>query len=69
MNNTTDINQVSDLHGTPLHTACKAGSLKIVQQLLLNNADTQIASKQGVLPRDIATNQRIIALMDRYEQR
>jgi len=38
----TQINLVSDLHGTPLHTACKAGFLKIVQQLLLNNADTTV---------------------------
>lgn len=30
---------MSTLLGTPLHVACKGGSLKIVQQLLLNNAD------------------------------
>ena len=31
MSNKTQINLVSELHGTPLHTACKSGSLKIVQ--------------------------------------
>lgn len=30
MTNTTQINLSSPLHGTPLHTACRAGSLKIV---------------------------------------
>ena len=30
MNQKTQINLVSELHGTPLHTACKAGQLKIV---------------------------------------
>ena len=65
----TQINLVSDLHGTPLHTACKLGSLKIVQQLLLNNADTQIvATDENVLAKDIAADQRIIALIDRYDQ-
>ena len=31
MSNRTQINLVSELHGTALHTACKTGSLKIVQ--------------------------------------
>jgi ankyrin repeat protein len=38
MNKRTDVNRHSPLHGTPLHTACRTGSLKIVQQLLLNKA-------------------------------
>ena len=68
MNSKTQINLVSELHGTPLHTACKAGSLKIVQQLLLNSADTQVPTESdGFLPRDVAADQRIIALIDKYQ--
>ena len=53
----TQINLISELHGTPLHTACKSGSLKIVQQLLLNNADTQITAMEGGLfAKDVAAD-------------
>ena len=69
MSEKADLNLVSDLHGTPLHTACKSGQLKIVQQLLLNNADTEAKNSGGMVPRDVAADARIVALIDRYEQR
>lgn len=44
MSDKTDINLMSSLHGTPLHLACKIGNLKIVQTLLINNADITLKS-------------------------
>ena len=44
MSDKTDINLMSSLHGTPLHLACKIGNLKIVQKLLINNADITLKS-------------------------
>lgn len=80
MNKKTDVNIHSPLHGTPLHTACRTGSLKIVQQLLLNKAniaatceviqfvDGVRASKQ-VTPKEVTKDKRIIRLIEKYEQR
>ena len=65
----TQINLVSPLHGTPLHTACKAGHVKVVQQLLLFGASITILSPQNKLPKDVAANSRIEALIEKYEQR
>jgi ankyrin repeat protein len=44
MSQTVDINLMSSLHGTPLHLACKAGNLKIVQRLLIHGADITLKS-------------------------
>ena len=51
------MNLNSELHGTPLHLACKIGNLKIVQQLLINGADFSIKSaKNGKLAKDNTDN-------------
>ncbi len=60
---------MSNLHGTPLHLACKIGNLKIVQQLLINGADINIKSmKNQKLPKDSSDNQRIVFLIEKYEK-
>lgn len=65
----TDINLMSSLHGTPLHLAAKIGNLKIVQQLLMNGADITIKSmKNGKLAKDNTDSQRVIFLIEKYEQ-
>ena len=69
LHESTNVNQSSQLHGTPLHTACKSGSLKIVQQLLLNGASLQATTEDGLAPRDMAADQRVLALIERYETR
>jgi ankyrin repeat protein len=42
MNKRAKIDIQSPLHGTPLHIACLVGSVKIVQQLLLNGAGVKV---------------------------
>ena len=60
---------MSSLHGTPLHLSCKIENLKIVQQLLVNNADFTIKSqKNGKLAKNCTDNQRIIFLIEKYEK-
>jgi len=57
MSEQTKVNLNSELHGTPLHLACKIGNLKIVQQLLINGADFSIKSaKNGKLAKDNTDN-------------
>ena len=65
----TNIDLMSPLHGTPLHQACKVGSVKVVQQLLLNNADFSTKNLKGRLPKEVTRNQRIIYLIEKYEKR
>ena len=65
----TDIDVYSDIHGTPLHLACRGGSLKIVQQLLLNNADFILKSPKGKPAKETTKNQRIVYLIEKYEKR
>ena len=65
----TNVNLNSNLHGTPLHLACKIGNLKIVQQLLISGADFSIKSqKNGKLAKDCTDNQRIVFLIEKYEK-
>ena len=47
LNNSTDINVQSSLHGTPLHLASHHNAIKMVQQLLLNGADPTIENVKG----------------------
>ena len=69
MSEQTKVNLNSELHGTPLHLACKIGNLKIVQQLLINGADFSIKSaKNGKLAKDNTDNQRIVFLIEKYEK-
>jgi len=65
----TDIDVYSDVHGTPLHLACRGGSIKVVQQLLLNNADFMARSPKGKLAKEMTKNQRIVYLIEKYEKR
>eukprot|EP00347_Sterkiella_histriomuscorum_P006016 403354389 len=65
----TEIDKMSPLHGTPLHLACRGGSVKIVQQLLLNNADFTLKNMKGKSVKDVTNNQRIIYLIEKYEKR
>ena len=68
MGEKTDINLMSELHGTPLHLAAKSGNLKIVQQLLMNGADITIKSMKNVkLAKDSTDSQRVILLIEKYE--
>jgi len=69
LNKKTDIEINSPLHGTPLHIACHVGSVKIVQQLLLNGASINAVNSKNKLPRDLTSNQRIQYLIDRQETR
>jgi ankyrin repeat protein len=80
MNKKTDVNRHSPLHGTPLHTACRTGSLKIVQQLLLNKANIMATcevfqfvdgkrTSRDVTPKEVTKDKRIIRLIEKYEQR
>lgn len=79
-NKRTDINKHSPLHGSPLHTACRAGSLKIVQQLLLNKASIYARCEvikfvngqrivSNLTPQEVTKDTRIIALIVRYQER
>ena len=52
----TIIDIQSSIFGTPLHLACKGGSVKIVQQLLLNNADFMIRNQKHKLPKEVTKN-------------
>lgn len=60
---------MSEVHGSPLHIACKGGSVKIVQQLLLNNADFSLKNTKGKLPKEVTLNQRIVYLIEKYEKK
>jgi ankyrin repeat protein len=44
------------VYGTPLHLACYIGSLKIVQMLILNNADFNIKNAKGKVPKEVTKN-------------
>ena len=66
MSERADVNLMSDLHGTPLHLACKICNLKIVQQLLIHGANITLKSK-GKLANDYTDNQRIVFLIEKYE--
>lgn len=69
MSERTNVNLNSMLHGTPLHLACKIGNLKIVQQLLISGADYSMKSmKNGKIAKDSTDNQRIVFLIEKYEQ-
>ncbi|CDW79366.1 protein kinase domain containing protein [Stylonychia lemnae] len=65
----TEIDIQSSIHGTPLHLACRGGSVKIVQQLLLNNADLSIKNNKFKTAKEVTNNQRIIYLIEKYEKR
>jgi len=65
----TQINLISPLHGTPLHTACKSGTVKVVQQLLLNNSDLYIRDHKGFTAKEYSNNNRIHTLINKYELR
>ncbi len=65
----TEIDVYSEVHGTPLHIACKGGSVKVVQQLLLNNADYTVKNEKGKSAKEVTKNQRIIYLIEKYEKR
>mmetsp|Transcript_17984 Transcript_17984/g.12917 ORF Transcript_17984/g.12917 Transcript_17984/m.12917 type:complete len:131 (+) Transcript_17984:327-719(+) len=69
MNSEIDIDLLSPLHGTPLHTACRGSSVKIVQQLLLSNANINIKNAKNKTPKEVTKNQRIIYLIEKYEKR
>jgi ankyrin repeat protein len=65
----TNIEIYSPLHGTPLHVACAVGCGKIVQQLLLNNANISALNPKNRIPRELTSNQRILYLIDKSELR
>ena len=69
MNKRARIDIFSPLHGTPLHLACFVGSVKIVQQLLLNGASINVVNSKNRLSRDLTSNQRILYLIDKNEKR
>jgi hypothetical protein len=53
--------------GTALHVACEVGNLKLVQKLVLMGARTDI-EVNGKLPKDCAQSQKIVYLLEKYEQ-
>lgn len=59
-----DPNKQNDLGQTALHLACKASSVECVRLLLSYEADSSIKDHQDRVPRDLATNQEIIDLLD-----
>lgn len=65
----TDIDLISPIHGTALHVACMGGSVKIVQQLLLNNADFNVKNDKLKVAKEVTKNQRIIYLIEKYEKK
>ena len=59
---------VKDSDGmTPLHAACYANSLMIVQALILKDADTDAKMNNGETPLQIAENQKNSDIMDLLE--
>ena len=40
---------------TPLHIAVKRSDLRIIRQLLVKGADTEVKSKEGNTPLDLAS--------------
>jgi hypothetical protein len=59
---------VKDSFGmTPLHAACFANSLMIVQALILKDADTDAKMNNGETPLQIAENQKNSDIMDSLE--
>lgn len=52
---------------TPLHGAARRGNVRIVETLLTNGADTTVTDYNGKTPRELATDEDVIALFDRLE--
>lgn len=52
---------------TPLHGAARRGNVKIVETLLTNGANVQTRDYNGKPPRELATDEDVIALFDRLE--
>jgi len=49
---------------TPLHGAARRGNVRVVETLLLNGADITARDYNGKTPRDLATDEDVIALLD-----
>jgi len=52
---------------TPLHGAARRGNVKVVETLLLNGADTTTRDYNDKTPRDLATDEDVIALLDAHD--
>jgi len=49
---------------TPLHGAARRSNVRVVETLLLNGADIQARDYNGKTPRDLATDEDVITLLD-----
>jgi Ankyrin repeats (many copies) len=65
----THINTVSsDVRGSTLHLAAKAGYLPICQILLLKGVDLAIRDGNGLLAKQVTSNAQIRNLIEKYEE-
>ena len=54
--NNIDLDIESYTHGTPLHEACRNGNIKIVQKLVLSNANIFIRDSKCKLAKECTNN-------------
>lgn len=64
-----DVNAASrePFRTTPLHGAARRGSVRIVETLITNGADVRARDYEGKTPRERATDEDVIGLLERAE--
>jgi hypothetical protein len=63
-----DIDLMSNTHGTPLHLASKMGINKVILKMIMSNANILLKNNQGLVPKQITKNQKVIFLIEKYEK-
>lgn len=64
-----NVNKQNKQGNTALHVACKLGYIQIIQYLIEAKVNMRATNSEGLMPRELASDSRVLALLDKYEEK